>query len=172
MAEREAVRHREGRLEVKAEQYYEEAYELYAQARERARRGKVVVRGKDLPWVQSRQSTVKYFLSPGIEGLAIQSWRVFIHNIRSHTGRHRHQGGLALYVLEGKGYTTVDGVRHDWEEGDLVLLPIKPGGVVHQHFNTDPEKPCKWLALIYEHFHEATGYDLEQVEVHPDWKPE
>ncbi|MBI2848978.1 MAG: cupin domain-containing protein [Chloroflexi bacterium] len=171
MAEREAVRQRERRLEVKAEQYYEEYYDLCAQARERARSGKVVIRGKELPWVQNRQSMGKYYLLPVIEGPAIRNWQVFIQNISSHTGRHRHQGGLALFVLEGRGYTTVDGERHDWEEGDLVLLPVKPGGVVHQHFNTDPEKPSKWLALIYEHFFEATGYDLEQVEVHPDWKP-
>lgn len=78
-------------------------------------------------------------------------------------------GGRAIYVLEGKGWTTVDGVRYDWEEGDLLLLPIKPEGVEHQHFNAEPGKPCKWLAMIYSPFKAALGSQMEQVEVSPDW---
>ena len=40
---------------------------------------------------------------------------------------HRHQGGLALFVLDGRGHTIVNGVTHDWEAGDLILLPVAPG---------------------------------------------
>ena len=75
---------------------------------------------------------------------------------RPRSGKHRHQGGLVIYVLEGKGYSIVDGERKDWEKGDLVLLPMKPGwrrapalqsrsveagdlGGVHQH--PDPGIP-------------------------------
>ena len=95
---------------------------------------------------------------------------MFVHDIRSHSGRHRHQGGLALFVLEGKGYTTVDGVRHDWEKGDLILLPIKENGVEHQHFNLDPDKPSRWLALAPLPLWDQLGWELTQVEEHPDWK--
>ncbi len=41
------------------------------------------------------------------------------------------------------------GERVDWEKGDLVLPPMKPSGVEHQHFKLDPEKPALWMAFIH-----------------------
>jgi uncharacterized cupin superfamily protein len=38
-----------------------------------------------------------------------------------------------LYVLEGRGYSEIDGVRHDWAEGDAVHVP--PRMTRHEHFN-------------------------------------
>jgi gentisate 1,2-dioxygenase len=58
----------------------------------------------------------------------------------------------------------MDGVRLDWEAGDLMILPLKPGGVEHQHFNADPNEPCKWLAFINTTFQAATGTLITQQE--------
>src|ERR1700719_2851203 len=86
-----------------------------------------------------RQRKLLFYLDPvTFKDTPLQHWRVFIHDIRTRSGKHRHQGGLVIYVLEGRGYSVVDGERKDWEKGDLVLLPMKPGGVVHQHFNLNP----------------------------------
>jgi quercetin dioxygenase-like cupin family protein len=91
----------------------------------------------------------------------------------------RHQGALrqasspgrpVIYVLEGKGYSVVEGERKDWEKGDLVLLPMKPGGVEHQHFNADPSKPAIWAAFINIPIQEYLASDLKQEEVSPDFK--
>ena len=72
-----------------------------------------------------------------------------MHDIKTVSGKHRHQGGLLIYVLEGKGYSIVNGERKDWQKGDLVLLPMVPGGVEHQHFNVEPEKgAARWIAFI------------------------
>jgi uncharacterized cupin superfamily protein len=38
-----------------------------------------------------------------------------------------------LYVLEGHGYSLIDGVRNDWEAGDAVHVP--PRMTHHGHFN-------------------------------------
>ena len=57
---------------------------------------------------------------------------------------HGHQNTALLYVVEGRGYDTSDGVRIDWEEGDVGIVP---GGTVHQHFNADPEHPAKILII-------------------------
>jgi quercetin dioxygenase-like cupin family protein len=86
----------------------------------------------------------------------LQNRSVFTHEVRKISGKYRHQGELVIYVIDGKGYSVVDGERVDWEKGDLVLLPIlvllpmKPGGVEHQHFNLDPEKPALWMAFIHQ----------------------
>jgi gentisate 1,2-dioxygenase len=93
-----------------------------------------------------------------------------MHEIHTKSGRHKHQGGLVIYVLEGVGYSVVDGERIDWSKGDLVLLPLRPGGVEHQHFNLDPHKPSKWAAFINIPIIEHLASVLEQKEVSPDFK--
>ena len=101
--------------------------------------------------------------------LAVTGWRIFINQIKKHGGKHIHQGGLPLFVLEGKGYTIVDGVRYDWEKGDLILLPIKRDGCEHQHFNEDPDVPAKRVAFIFKPLRDPAGVKFVQVEEHPDW---
>ncbi len=167
MAEREAQRVREA--EARQAPFYEWVYAQWNKWKERADKGQIVMRGKEVPWEQGRQGRIKYYVHPLREELAVQGWLLFVQDIKSHSGRHRHQGGLAIYVLEGKGWSTVDGVRHDWEEGDLILLPIKSNGVEHQHFNAVAGSPCKWMAMVYQPLIEAMSSELEQKEVSPDW---
>ncbi|MDO8689812.1 MAG: hypothetical protein Q7R39_07340 [Dehalococcoidia bacterium] len=115
MAEREAIRVREA--EAVSLNVYEEGFKYDADLRERAVKGRVVIRGKDRPWQQSRQGLIKFYLHAVLDDTSVGTWRFFVHDIRSHSGKHRHQGGLAIYVIEGRGWTVVDGQRHDWEEG-------------------------------------------------------
>lgn len=167
MAEREGQRTKEA--EAQTLDRYEVTHRVMAQARQRALDGRVVIKSKDQPWFQNRQARTKYYLHLTIEDTALQGWRMFVVDVRTHTGKHRHQGGLCIYVIEGKGWTVVDGVRHDWEAGDLLLLPVKPEGCEHQHFNAEPGSSAKWLAMIYWNFFEATGNIMEQKEISPDW---
>jgi len=169
MSEMEAFREREA--EPKTRDLYDELQQLHKEEKKRAESGAIVIRGKDQPWEQAKQGLLKHYLHPKITDTALFGWMVFLHEIRTHSGRHRHQGGLAIYVVEGKGYTTVDGRRFDWEEGDLILLPIGPDGVEHQHFNLDPTKPSRWLALVPIHLMNMLGnYNTRQTEVSPDWQ--
>lgn len=132
--------------------------------------GEVVIRGDEERWVQNRNANVQYLLHPYKPEAAYRHMQVFINQIHTHNGVHTHQGGLVLYVLEGHGRTVYDGEWATWEEGDLILLPIKPGGVEHQHFNDDPERPAKWLAFITDSFRDFLASELVQVKNSPDWK--
>ncbi|MDP2728752.1 MAG: cupin domain-containing protein [Dehalococcoidia bacterium] len=165
---------RERLLSKEAEARPKLGYDVYMQMLkewlERSLTGRVVIEGDRIPWEQSRQARVKVYLAPTVKDTALDGWTMFVQDIRAHSGRHRHQGGLSIFILEGTGYTVVDGVRHDWEEGDLLLLPVKPGGVEHQHFNLEQGKPCKWIAMIYTPFDQMTGSQYQQVQVHPDYK--
>ncbi len=167
MAEREMFKSKE--LEARQVHFYEDIFKQNAAKRARASTGRIVIKGPELPWEKSRQAILKHFLHPSITDTAVHGWLLFMQDIRTHSGRHVHQGGLAIHVLEGKGWTTVDGVRHDWEEGDLILLVVKPNGVEHQHFNAEPGKPCKWLAIIYTPYVDALGNEMTQKEMSPDW---
>jgi len=160
-----------GREPEPKEILYDLSLKWRAEYRRQREVGQVVIRGRDISWEQNRQGLIKHYLHPlNWDELAVPYWLVFIHEIGNHSGRHRHQGGLGLFVLEGKGYTVVDGTRYDWEKGDLVILPMKPDGCEHQHFNLEPDKASQWLALIFTPYFDAVGNDLEQRVEAPDWK--
>ena len=150
---------------------YEQSMATFVRMREQTATGAVVVRSKDLDWEQSRQGRLKFFSHVGVwERLAAPGWSVFEHDIRRHSGKHVHQGGLCIFVLEGRGYTVVDGVRYDWKKGDLIVLPIKQGGIEHQHFNAVEGQPCHWIAFVFRPLTDLLANQLVQREVSPEWK--
>jgi quercetin dioxygenase-like cupin family protein len=184
MAELEAVREREPEPRVSS---YEWRYSGMANIRKRLAEGKIVIHGKDRPWEVSPQSRGKYLLwpqqptPPGTVDpgppwpgdwaqTAVPNWAMFLHDIRTTadgvttSGQHRHQGGLGLFIVEGTGYSIVNGTRYDWQAGDFQLLPIVPGGCVHQHFATWGTE-AMWLAISWDPFSTLTGRWVEQLKV-------
>jgi quercetin dioxygenase-like cupin family protein len=152
------------------ENAYEAAMKEGRDHLERQRTGVIVVKSEDRPWQQARQGKLKYHLIPSLyKDTVLQTWRIFSHEITTQSGKHRHQGGVSIYVLEGKGYTIADGQRVDWEAGDLIVLPIKPNGVEHQHFNLSG-KPSKWIAFVYLPLADHMALHLEQKENAPQHK--
>ena len=170
MVEGERVRERE-RPPIQ-ENAYESVMKQRRELAERNAKGPVVIHKADREVFMSRQGKLQFFMDPvSMKDTPLQQWRVFTHEIGTKSGRHRHQGGLLIYVLEGTGYSIVDGERWDWKKGDLVLLPMKVNGVEHQHFNLGtPEKPAVWMALINMSIHDYLASDLEQIENSPDFK--
>ncbi|MDP2937131.1 MAG: cupin domain-containing protein [Dehalococcoidia bacterium] len=134
-----------------------------------------VVKGKQLPWEVNRQGKMRWYLHPNIDTTAIRSLLVFIQEIPpgSRSGKEKHQGGRVHYILEGKGYTIIDGTKHEWEAGDAMVLPVKPDGVTFQHFNADSEKTVRFIAAEPNLF-DALGVDMgsgfEQLENAPEFK--
>ena len=51
----------------------------------------------------------------------------------------------AFYILDGAGSEIHDGVRYDWQAGDVAIVH---NNCVHQHFNADPVKPAR--ALVFK----------------------
>lgn len=150
-------------------------YEIYMRKRkeraERNRTGKIVIKPSDREVFMARQGRLQFLLNPFIyPDTPLQDWHVFKHEIRTRSGKHRHQGEVIIYVLEGKGYSIVDGERVDWKEGDLILLPLKPNEVEHQHFNEDPEKPAKWMAFRCIPTGEHLATETDQLENSPEFK--
>ena len=133
------------------------------------KKGKRVVKFKDIKWENNRQGYIKFYSTPHKQDMAAPFWLLFINHIEQHSGKHIHQGGLPILVLKGKGYSIVEGVRYDWKKGDLLLLPIKPGGVEHQHFNLTNE-PAEWMAIRWFPFLDFMANLTKQVEVQPNYK--
>lgn len=141
----------------------------YLREREaRGRTGKIVIKPSDREWFADKMAArALFYLDHVYEDSATQDWRVFIHEIQSVSGRHTHQGGLGLFVLEGRGATTYDGVRHEWEKGDLIILPIKPGGIDHQHFDLGGN--AKWLAIAYMPLMNAIAMEWKLTQARQGW---
>ncbi|RME43459.1 MAG: cupin domain-containing protein [Chloroflexi bacterium] len=76
-----------------------------------------------------------------------------------HKRAHRHFHEALIYIVCGKGYSLIwaDGEepqKYEWQEGDLISIPVWHW---HQHFNTDPDKPARYLAITNIHHMEALG---------------
>ncbi len=168
MSEQQKMREREREPEPTPPEW--EVFLKYMRSwRDRAESGRVIIKGKQIPFSLLEQGSLRNLVAPTTEDAATTNMRMFVHSIPTHSGKHTHQGGYSLFVLEGEGYTVVDGVRHDWKAGDLILLPIKKGGCEHQHFNKNPGTPARWLALNPRPMWEMLGAFVKQQEASPAW---
>jgi len=130
-----------------------------------------VISAEDQPFEQSPDGLIKHLVHEkmGTREHCVDAYMLFLKE-GERSGKHRHQGGLVIYVIIGKGYSVVDGERVDWQAGDLLLLPIKPGGVEHQHFNLQPGQDCRWIAFSYMPFFDHVASEFTQTELSPLFK--
>jgi len=150
-------------------------YRLRDQQREFQGKGAWLIKGRDLPWENNRQGKMKWFLHPALNNTAIRSMIVFEQEIApgGRTGAQKTPGGSVLYILEGKGYTLLDGERHDWQAEDLVNIPIRSNGVVVQHINADPRHRVRFVSAdlnLVDILGVDRGAEMEQVEAAPEWE--
>src|SRR5437588_11027879 len=75
---------------------------------------------------------------------------------------HRHYPEVPFFILQGKGHEMHDGRRHDWGEGDLMIVPPY---CMHQHFCDEGPAMLVYvqqgLAVVSE--------GSEKVEVNENW---
>lgn len=127
-----------------------------------------VIKDKDRPWENTRFGRVKYFVSPAFPG-GLMLYDCFTQEIPpgSRSGKHTHVSEEVHFILEGKGYDVHDGVRHDWEKGDLVCIPIN---TTHQHFNSDPRNPAKYVAIQSRLYHYIGHGGFHHLEDCPEYR--
>jgi len=135
-----------------------------------------VVRLSELPLENNQQGLMRWYLHPSITDTILSTLAIYRQEIPpgSRSGRLKFQGGQIMFIVAGRGYTLLDGVKHDWEAGDVLNLPTKRDGIVIQHFNDDPATTAVFLAVEPNLF-AATGVDrgagFHQLEQSPDYKP-
>lgn len=59
------------------------------------------------------------------------------------TNKHRHTYETVLYVIEGIGYTEIEGDKIEWKAGDAVYIP---SWAWHRHQNLSNDKSAKYIA--------------------------
>jgi len=148
-------------------------YEALLEKKEEVRKRQtypLVINSDQLSWRDNPQARVKFYSNFQKEDAVLPEMMIFRERLFDKSGRHTHQGGVPIFILEGEGKTYIDGETVDWKAGDLVTLPIKPGGVTHQHYNRrDKDNPAEWIAMAYMPFQWWMGGQLTQNETYDDW---
>lgn len=151
---------------------FNELMRLRDENRQRLKTAIKVVHGDELPLERNANGHYRWYLHPSLKDRALNTLMFWAQEIPPGgcTGKQKHQGGRVHVVVEGRGYTVVDGVKHDWERWDCIHLPLKPEGVVFQHFNADPNHWAR-LVVAEPNLVDTLGVDLginfEQLEDAP-----
>jgi mannose-6-phosphate isomerase-like protein (cupin superfamily) len=103
-----------------------------------------VRKGKEIKFVDGPQCYSRHYVEPK-DGLT-QTLHLHIEEYAPGgvSQKHGHVNEAAFYILDGKGYEIHDGVRYDWEAGDVAIVH---NNCVHQHHNADPVKPARALVM-------------------------
>ncbi len=154
---------------------WNELLELRDQQRKERHNAIQIVRRKDLPMESNPQGQMRWYMHPNIKDIVLSTLSVYEQEIPpgSRSGRLKFQGGHVMFIVQGTGYTVIDGVKYPWKKRDVVNLPLKKDGIIVQHFNSSDSEPVRFL-LVEPNLFEATGVDrgcgFEQLENSPDYK--
>jgi mannose-6-phosphate isomerase-like protein (cupin superfamily) len=121
-----------------------------------------VARDKDIPWVSTPQDAKVKLMIGSKLGFATMGSNVLKAEIPVgwHTGKHRH-GEESMHILEGEGFSIIDGRRFDWHKSSSIHIPF---WAEHQHFNTG-DVPVLYLSgMIFDLEHFVNVARLEQLQ--------
>ena len=103
-----------------------------------------VRKGSEIKFVDGPQTYSRHYVEPK-DGIG-QTLHIHLEEYApsGKSQKHGHVNEAAFYILDGKWYEIHDGVRYDWQAGDVVVVH---NNCVHQHFNADPVKPARALVM-------------------------
>ena len=103
-----------------------------------------VRKAKDINFIDGPQCFSRHYVEPK-DGIT-QTFHMHLEEYApgACSQKHGHVNEAAFYILDGKGYEIHDGVRYDWEAGDVAIVH---NNCVHQHFNASSEKPARALVI-------------------------
>jgi len=125
-----------------------------------------VVKQKERPWEDTRMGRMKYLAHWPTIPSGLRLFDSFIQDIPpgGRSGKHRHVSEEVHFILEGKGYDIHDGTRWDWQKESIVCIPVN---TTHQHFNTDPNRPARFLSFQSRFYHYLGHGGIEHMEDAP-----
>jgi hypothetical protein len=154
--------------------FWDELFALRDRQRGELANALQVIDEDDLPLETNRQGLMRWYMHPAIRDTVLSTVMFFEQEIPpgSRSGRLKFQGNQIAMILEGAGYTMLDGVKHQWKAGDVLNLPLRENGIVVQHFNPDPVTTVKFVAAEMNWF-DCTSVDrgsgFEQLEDCPEY---
>ncbi len=103
-----------------------------------------VRKGRQINFTDGPQTWSKHYVEPK-DGIT-QTFHIHLEEYGpgGKSQKHGHVNEAAFYILDGRGYEVHDGIRYDWQAGDIAIVH---NNCVHQHFNADPDKPARALVI-------------------------
>jgi quercetin dioxygenase-like cupin family protein len=152
---------------------FDKLFEVSLAERTRRADGKDLITREELVPETNQMGIMRWYLHPDLVEPSTRA--IYFHELEipegSRSGKIRSPGNIVHLVVEGSGHTVVDGVRHDWETGDVIVIPILEDGVVYQHFN-DTAGTVRIL-VTWPNFDSALtpegGVDMEILEPAPEF---
>lgn len=97
-----------------------------------------------IPFVDGPQAFSRHYVEPK-DGIT-QNFHLHLEEYGpgGKSQKHGHVNEAAFYILDGVGYEVHDGIRYDWQAGDVAIVH---NNCVHQHFNASSDKPARALVL-------------------------
>ena len=124
-----------------------------------------VVRPSDRQWQFTRNGKMLWFLHPAHPPMqtGMRMFEVYVQELPpgGRSGKHRHVGEEAHFIIEGHGYDVINEERWEWDTNDVVAVPILS---THQSFNADPEHPAKFLVFKSRLYEEMSFAGIEHFE--------
>lgn len=142
--------------------FYDEWLGLWDEAQEARRRSRRSIQPEEFEWVETVQDARTALVIAPETGFKTWGTSTILSEIPAghRTGTHRH-GEEAIYIVEGEGFTVVNGVRYDWKEGSSLAIPF---GARHAHFNTG-DSQATYLSVMSVHLEAFCGLHFtEQLE--------
>ncbi|EFK05977.1 cupin domain protein [delta proteobacterium NaphS2] len=105
----------------------------------------LVLHSKNLHWYSPGElgNPSRLALASGIPCLTMNLfYQELLPGGSSDMQRHFHES--IHFVIEGNGYSVIEGHRLEWETGDMILTPP---WTWHRHYNSDPDKPVRMLGI-------------------------
>ena len=124
---------------------------------------RAAIHEEDLEWVETDQDSRVALLAAPENGFATWGSEYMIGEINPgwHSGKHEH-GEEAIYILEGEGFSIVNGTRYEWGKDSCLWMPF---GSQHQHFNTGTSVVRYFSAMALHIEHWMGMGKLDQISV-------
>jgi gentisate 1,2-dioxygenase len=165
--------------------FYADWLRYWDDEQEERKRARTCINEENLEWVRTKQDWRAALLCARENGFVTSGTTMLAEIPRGwHTGKHSH-GEEAVYIVNGQGFSVIDGLRYDWEAGSCLFIPF---GTAHQHFNSgeDTVRYLSAMALPLERFvglakitqHEEAGetaigeserVKVAESDIHPEY---
>ena len=142
---------------------YESLLDFHGDEGSKRKESRLIFKKEEVKLHLSRQGASCTLVDPSL-GFSSRSIKCFMQVIPPgrKSGQHRHREEAIVHIVSGNGYSIVDGKKYHWKAGDTLCVPV---WAWHQHFNDDPEKPVRFLAVGNVYEMRALGYsEFEQGE--------
>jgi quercetin dioxygenase-like cupin family protein len=144
-----------------------------------------VLKPSDTPWEWTPHGYVRQLAGDGVP-LRIKATDAYLQEIPagSRSGKRWQMGDQVIYVIEGEGFDLHwdveveiadqyyahierEPTRWEWQAGNVIWVPQN---TVFQHFNSNPDKPARFLVGSNRLFKKLGYQRVVDFECAPEWE--